>query len=194
MDRRFRPKISELPREGVTVEAWVAKHRPPPPMNKRVPYRVDVYDGTGMLTLVFFHAYADSLKRMLPEGETRFISGKIDWFNTEPQMAHPDHIVSAEDFARMPLIEPVYPLTEGLSGKVLGKAIAQALDKLPHLPEWQDLAFLQRHRWPSFELALREVHQPQTPASVGLSHLPVAGSPMTNCWRTSWPSPSFAPT
>ncbi len=168
VDRRFRPKISELPREGVvTVEAWVAKHRPPPPMNKRVPYRVDVYDGTGMLTLVFFHAYADSLKRMLPEGETRFISGKIDWFNTEPQMAHPDHIVSAEDFARMPLIEPVYPLTEGLSGKVLGKAIAQALDKLPHLPEWQDLAFLQRHCWPSFELALREVHQPQTPASVG---------------------------
>ena len=90
VDRRFRPKIHSLPRDGVvTVEATVMRHRPPPPGNKRVPYRVDVSDGTGPLTLVFFHAYADSIRRMLPEGETRFISGKIDWFNDEPQMAHP---------------------------------------------------------------------------------------------------------
>jgi ATP-dependent DNA helicase RecG len=58
--------------------------------------------------------------------------------------------VSAAEFDRMPLIEPVYPLTEGLSAKVLAKAIAQALEKLPELPEWQDQAFLQRHGWPSF--------------------------------------------
>jgi hypothetical protein len=96
VDRRYRPRIAGLPREGVvTVEAIVAKHRPPPPMNKRLPYRVDLYDGTGMMTLVFFHAYADSLKRLLPEGETRFVSGKIEWFNDEAQMPHPDHIVTA---------------------------------------------------------------------------------------------------
>ena len=169
VDRRFRPRIADLPRDGVvTIEAHVAKHRPPPPTNKRLPYRVDVYDGTGMLTLVFFHAYADSIKRMLPEGETRFISGKIDWFNTEPQMAHPDHILTADQFEKMPLIEPVYPLTEGLSGKVLAKAIAQALEKLPDLPEWQDPAFLQRHQWPAFSQALKAMHHPETPASVGL--------------------------
>ncbi len=168
VDRRFRPRIADLPREGVvTVEATVMRHRPPPPMNKRVPYRVEVSDGTGVLSLVFFHAYADSIRRALPEGETRFISGKIDWFNTEPQMAHPDHIVSAQEFDRMPLIEPVYPLTEGLSAKVLAKSIAQALQKLPELPEWQDQAFLQRHGWPSFGAALKALHQPETPSSVG---------------------------
>src|SRR4051812_44353321 len=48
--RRFRPRLAALPRDGVvTIEANVAKPRPPPPMNKRLPYRVDVYDGTGML-------------------------------------------------------------------------------------------------------------------------------------------------
>ena len=32
VDRRFRPRIAELPREGVvTIEARVVKHRPPPP-------------------------------------------------------------------------------------------------------------------------------------------------------------------
>ncbi|MFN4141973.1 ATP-dependent DNA helicase RecG [Aestuariivirga sp.] len=168
VDRRYRPRIAGLPPEGVvTVEARVMRHKPPPPGNKRVPWRVEVSDGTGLLTLVFFHAYADSIRRALPEGETRFISGKIDWFNGEPQMAHPDHIVSADDFARLPLIEPVYPLTEGLSGKVLAKAIAQALAKLPVLPEWQDPAFLQRHGWPSFDAALRALHHPETPSSLG---------------------------
>ena len=169
VDRRFRPRISELPPEGVvTVEARVIRHRPSPPANRRAPYRVEVSDGTGMLTLVFFHGYADSIRRMLPDGETRFISGEIDWFNDEPQMAHPDHIVAAADFERMPLIEPVYPLTEGLSAKVLVKAIRQALEKLPDLPEWQDLPFLQRHQWPSFSAALHALHHPETPASVGL--------------------------
>ncbi|MFO1130630.1 MAG: ATP-dependent DNA helicase RecG [Hyphomicrobiales bacterium] len=169
VDRRFRPRINNLPRDGiVTVEATVMRHRPPPPGNRRVPYRVDVSDGTGPLTLVFFHAYADSIRRALPEGETRFISGKIDWFNDEPQMAHPDHIVSADEFGRMPLIEPVYPLTEGLSGKVLAKAIAQALATLPELPEWQDLPFLQRHGWPAFGAALRALHHPDAPTAVGL--------------------------
>ena len=168
IDRRFRPKINNLPREGVvTVEATVMRHRPPPPGNKRVPYRVDVSDGTAPLTLVFFHAYADSIRRMLPEGETRFISGKIDWFNDEPQMAHPDHVVSAADFERMPLIEPVYPLTEGLSPKVLAKAIAQAMEKLPELAEWQDLPYLQRHGWPSFAQALHTLHHPEAPTAIG---------------------------
>ncbi len=43
----------------------------------------------------------------------------MDWFNGRPSMVHPDHMVRAEDAAGLPLVEPVYPLTAGLSGKVL---------------------------------------------------------------------------
>ncbi len=167
VDRRFRPHIASLPREGiVTVEARVGRHRPPPPFNKRMPYRVEVSDGTGLLPLVFFHAYADSIRRQLPEGETRFISGTIGWFNGEPQIAHPDHIVPPQEFASLPLIEPVYSLTEGLSPKLLVKAIRQALEKLPQLPEWQDPAYLQRQAWPAFDVALKGLHQPSAPDAV----------------------------
>ena len=168
VDRRFRPRIGDLPQSGVvTVEVTVGRHRPPPPNNKRVPYRVEVFDETGTLTLVFFHSYTDTLKRLLPEGERRFLSGSIDWYAGEPQMAHPDHIVSPEEFAHLPLIEPTYPLTEGLSAKVLVKAIRAALERLPELPEWQDAAFLQRHGWLSFGDALRAQHHPQTVAELG---------------------------
>ena len=165
VDRRFRPRISELPRQGiVTIEVTVGRHKPPPPHNKRMPYRVEVCDETGRLSLVFFHAFADHLKRTLPEGERRFISGTIDWYSGEPQIAHPDHVVSAEEFDKLPLIEPIYPLTGGLSAKILARAIRSALEKLPALPEWQDEAFRQRHQWPDFAAALRVLHHPETPA------------------------------
>ena len=79
VDRRKRPRIAELPQEGiVTVEVMVGKHVPPPRNNTRIPYRVYTSDGTGMLQLVFFRAHADYLLKKLPTNETRFISGDID--------------------------------------------------------------------------------------------------------------------
>ncbi|HEX7107805.1 MAG TPA: ATP-dependent DNA helicase RecG, partial [Aestuariivirga sp.] len=85
VDRRFRPCIADLPQKGiVTIEVKVGRHKPPPPFNKRLPYRVEVSDQTGTLTLVFFHAFVDHLNRSLPEGETRFISGEISWYGKEP--------------------------------------------------------------------------------------------------------------
>jgi len=168
VDRRFRPRIADLPQQGIaTIEVTVGRHKPPPPHNKRVPYRVEVFDGSGRLTLIFFHAFADHLKRSLPEGERRFISGRIEWYGGEPQMVHPDHIVSADEFNLLPLIEPVYPLTEGLSGKIFARAIRTALEKVPALPEWQDEAFRQRHNWPDYRQALRALHHPETPVAIG---------------------------
>ncbi|HUR44004.1 MAG TPA: ATP-dependent DNA helicase RecG, partial [Aestuariivirga sp.] len=168
VDRRFRPRIADLPQQGiVTIEVTVGRHKPPPPHNKRVPYRVEVFDDTGRLTLVFFHAFSDHLKRTLPEGERRFISGAIEWYAGEPQIAHPDHVVTADEFDLLPLIEPVYPLTEGLSGKILARAIRTTIEKVPALPEWQDEAFRQRHSWPGFEQALRALHHPETPVAIG---------------------------
>ena len=166
VDRRYRPHIADLPREGiVTIEVTVTRHRPPP-RGRRVPYRVDVADETGALTLVFFHGVAEHLLRTLPVGERRFISGAVEWYEGLPQIVHPDHVVTAEDFEHLPLIEPIYPLTEGLSGKVLAKAIRVALDAVPTLPEWQDEAYRQRHGWPDFAAALRTLHHPETPAAL----------------------------
>ena len=169
IDRRERPKLDALPEKGiVTVEVTVGKHKAPPPHLKRLPYRVECFDDTGSLTLVFFHAFADHLQRVLPPGETRFISGAVDWFQGAPQIAHPDHIVSGDEFAKLPLIEPVYPLTSGLSPKVLGRAVRAALEKIPALPEWQDEAWLKRKDWRDFASSLRKLHQPQTHGDLDL--------------------------
>lgn len=164
IDRTRMPLIRDLPSDGiVTVRATVARHLPPPPHNRRIPWRVEVSDGTGTLTLVFFHAWPDHIRKLLPEGEERFISGRIEWFGGRPQIAHPDHVVPAGDFEALPKLEPVYPLTAGISNRLLGGAVRQALERLPDLPEWLDPGYLERRRWPGFAEALRRLHAPRTP-------------------------------
>ncbi len=169
IDRRLRPPIAALPREGiVTVEVTVGRHRPPPRRASRIPYRVEVFDDTGALALIWFHADAQYLQRLLPEGESRFVSGRIEWFGGVAQIVHPHHVVTAEDFARLPLVEPVYPLTAGLSGRGLARAIRAALDRLAAapLPEWQDGEAMAARRFPPLLAALASLHQPADPAAL----------------------------
>ena len=172
----------------MTVEATVAAHRPPPPLNKRLPYRVDLYDGTGMMTLVFFHAYADSLKRLLPEGETRFVSGKIEWFMDEAQMAHPDHIAAARGIRAAAADRAGLSADRRPVGQGPGQGHPRGARELPELPEWQDQAFQQRQHWPGFSAALRAAASPGNACRHwDRSRMPAArGSPMTSCWPINW--------
>jgi ATP-dependent DNA helicase RecG len=169
VDRRARPKIAHLPMEGVvTLDVTVGRHHAPP-RGARIPYRIDCSDETGNLTLVFFHAYAEHLTRLLPAGARRYVSGRIEWYGGAPQIVHPDYVVSPEEFAKLPHIEPVYPLCEGVSARMLARAIQGALTKLPAVQEWQDGSWLARQAWPGFDAALRSVHAPGDPADVSLS-------------------------
>ncbi len=161
IDRSYRPLIADLPHDGiVTILITVGRHRPAPPHNKRVPYRIECFDDTGSLVLAFFHAYPDYLRKALPEGSERYVSGAIDWYGGLPQMVHPDHIVAPEAFASLPRIEPVYPAIAGVAQKVLGKAIRAALDAAPPLPEWHDPALMAQHGFPGFHAALEALHHP----------------------------------
>ncbi len=168
IDRRQRPKIAQAPLDQiVTIEARVVEHRPPGPRSK-APYKVLVEDDTGDVLLVFFLANHQWIERSLPPGETRWISGKLELWEGYRQMVHPDRVLDAEGFARMPLIEPVYGLTAGLYPRVLAKAIDAALKRLPDLPEWQAQTIAKIPRLPSFAAALDALHHPQDPASIEL--------------------------
>ena len=167
IDRRFRPPIAEV-KDGeiATVNVTVGLHVPPPGRNKRVPYRVWVSDETGEMPLIFFHARTDYLQRVLPEGEKRLISGRIDFYQGSPQMTHPDHIVEPEKEAELPLIEATYPLTQGLPQKQLQKASHAAVERVPELPEWNDPAWQQKNAWPGWLAGLKAAHAPESLADL----------------------------
>ena len=159
IDRRYGPPLAEvIPGRIATLTVTVGEHRAA--VSRRQPYRVLCYDDSGSLDLVFFHAHADYLMRSLPPGQTRVVSGKVEVFHDRLQMTHPDHIAAPEEAASLKAVEPVYPLTAGLSLKVVGKAVHAALERLPDVPEWLDEAQRQREGWRPWHEALREAHAP----------------------------------
>jgi len=167
IDRRARPKLRDVvPDTVVTVAVTVDRHRPPPPHRPRVPYQVYTSDETGDLTLTYFNARKDYLQKLLPVGERRYVSGTVALYDHMRQMVHPDRVVAEADLAKLPLVEPVYPLTEGLSLNQVRKAADAALTRLPDLPEWQEASWVARERFPSFGEALRVLHRPTEPADL----------------------------
>jgi ATP-dependent DNA helicase RecG len=167
IDRSSRPRLRDAVPDGiVTVEVVVEEHRAPPPGRGRAPYRIVCSDGTADLTLVFFNGVRQRLEKLLPVGETRWISGRLEQFDGRLQMVHPDRILDSEGLAGLPAFEPVYGLTEGLFPRVLGRAVEAALAMAPDLPEWQDPTWLTRRGLPSFERALLDLHRPAGPEAV----------------------------
>jgi ATP-dependent DNA helicase RecG len=160
VDRRKRPKIANI-RDGeiVTLEVQVGVHVPP--RQKRLPYRVHVHDETGEMQIVFFNPHGDWLTKTLPEGAKRILSGKVEFYQGQPQMTHPDHIVSSDDIAALPLLEAIYPLTAGVALKPLQKAVKAAVERAPDLPEWQDASWLKACGWPRWLDALSTAHAPE---------------------------------
>jgi ATP-dependent DNA helicase RecG len=167
IDRRARPKLRDVvPDTVVTVAVTVDRHRPPPPNRPRAPYQIYTSDETGDLILTFFSARKDYLLKLLPVGAHCYVSGTVEFYDHMRQMVHPDRIVAEADLAKLPLVEPVYPLTEGLSLNQVRKAADAALERLPELPEWQDPSWVARERFPPFAEALRILHRPTEPADV----------------------------
>ena len=165
IDRRCNVPLSQAADNKIwTGKVRVMEHGVP--KTKKQPYRIVVEDGTDQLILVFFKTFGDSLTKQFPVGAERIISGKIEIFNGNLQMSHPEYVVDAARPEQMPLIETVYPLTAGITNKMLNKQIFQALERVPDLPEWQDERYLAQQNWTSFKQALWTAHHPQNFADI----------------------------
>ena len=173
IDRRAEPTVAEaVPGTIATLKVRVLKHKAPPRGNTRAPYKVQTEDDTGRLDLVFFHAERKFIERQLPVGEERYVSGRVERYGETLQMSHPDYIVAPAQRDELPMLEPVYPLTAGLSGKIMQKASRQALDRLRAVPEWQEPQWLKARGWPGFVEALQRLHRPTDAADVSPGALP----------------------
>jgi ATP-dependent DNA helicase RecG len=159
IDRRFSPKISEAPEGRIaTIEVTVVSHQPN--ARKGLPYRVKVRDESGVISLVFFHANKGWIEKQLPDRENVIISGKVEYYQGNPQIVHPD-IAKVSERETLESIEPIYPLTAGVTNKALRKAMGGALDLVPQLAEWLEPAYKQQQKWPSWDEALIAVHEPE---------------------------------
>ncbi|WP_440657793.1 ATP-dependent DNA helicase RecG [Ensifer adhaerens] len=162
IDRRQQPGIAHAP-QGVivTITGRVDRHQPPPRGKPNLPYRVFLHDETGELALTYFRVKGNWLEKSLPVDETVIVSGKVDWFNGRPSMVHPDYAVRASEAENLPLVEPVYGLTAGLSPRILRKSIEAAVARVPDMPEWMDDALLTRQGFSTAAESFRALHDPR---------------------------------
>ncbi|MGR4865650.1 ATP-dependent DNA helicase RecG [Caulobacter sp. LARHSG274] len=150
----------------VTIDAHL------PPQRSGQPWRVRGWDEHGFITLTWFKGHGPHLERQHPVGARRAVSGKVERFGSEIQVAHPDYLLEAERASDIPPIEPVYPATAGLPSRTFRKFALEALERAAALPEWQDPAWMSRQGFPAWREALAVLHGPQ--AEVDLSPLSAA--------------------
>ena len=162
VDRSASPALADIKYDQiVTVKVTIDSHDAPP-RNVRRPYRVWCHDAQGKMQLIFFHVKGDYILRQLPIGEERLISGKVEVYNGQLQMTHPDYMLTTDKAHEIPGVEPVYPLTAGVSGKVMAKIVRGALERLVELPEWADKPLIKREGWPTWFDAMKIEHHPKS--------------------------------
>lgn len=165
VDRTWMPPLVSAQNGRIwTGIVTVTEHQPP--QTRKHPYRIYCTDGTAELVLVFFKVYADSLVKNYPVGSQRAISGKLEYFNGLWQMSHPDYSVPAAMLPQIARQEPVYPLTAGVTNKMVCRLEEEALQKVPELPEWQLPESLGDLEYISFNEALQRVHHLRSPADL----------------------------
>jgi ATP-dependent DNA helicase RecG len=124
----------------------------------RGPLRVQATDGAGdYVSLTFFGKISGYAKKLLPLGEAKLVTGKLELYGQERQIVHPDQVL--EPHEAVLLKEPIYPLSEGITAKRLAALAAQAIARAPMLPEWIEPSLLAQRQWPTWRAAVETVHE-----------------------------------
>ncbi|WP_428333895.1 ATP-dependent DNA helicase RecG [Novosphingobium sp.] len=149
--------------ENIVIALTIREHRA---AAGRGPLRVMAQDDMGdVIALTFFGRASYSARKSLPSGERRWVAGRLDQFGQQRQIVHPDHIAEDSSALAGQLIEPVYPLSDGLTQGRIAALVAQALDHLPDLPEWIEPGLLAREGWPTWREALIAAHKGEDKAA-----------------------------
>ena len=91
------------------------------------------------------------------------VSGKIEFFNSNYQITHPDYIFNLDQINNIPNYEPIYPAFKGLNQKFLRTIIQQTLKKIPlDIPEWIPENIINKNKWSDFRTELSNLHTPKS--------------------------------
>ena len=140
----------------VTIEIVVLHHVEG---RGKAPTRVACVDRNHTpLTLVYFADRGGYAKKILPPGERRLISGRLEAYGSMLQMIHPDHVLPVGSGDMISEREPVYGLTDGIANRRMASLVALARARAPDLPEWIEPSVLATRNWPDWKAATEAAH------------------------------------
>jgi len=159
---RVRARAASANLLGMNVILDLTPFQTREPRSGRGPMRVFASDSEGnTISLIYFNNPGWA-KKSLPLHEKRTIAGKLEAYGDEWQIIHPE-VLPADKSAELSIREPVYPLTEGMTGKRVRELATAALERTPDLPEWIEPGLLGREAWRAWRGAIAEAHRdPET--------------------------------
>jgi ATP-dependent DNA helicase RecG len=154
--RRITALDDASPGEMVAIELTPVDYKT---SGGRGPFRVHATDSAGdYVSLTYFGGHPGYAKKLLPLGELRLVSGKLEQYGQERQMVHPDHVLPLAEGAKLPTREAVYPLSEGMTSKRIQALAMQAVERAADLPEWIEPSLVAQHKWPTWHEAIERIH------------------------------------
>ena len=142
---------------------------------KRV-FEAVVGDGSGVITLKWFHGHERYFKERFKKGRKMIFSGEVRYFNVQKEIHHPDvEIVEGdieEDYLNFKRIVPIYSETEGLHQRTLRRLMKTILEGyanelLSPIPK----VILDGQNLIDFSEAFQRVHFPPDEESLELLNL-----------------------
>ncbi|WP_298038445.1 ATP-dependent DNA helicase RecG [uncultured Desulfuromonas sp.] len=178
-DRRELRKIAQL-RDGmreVFCGEILASAETVTARSRRRIFEVVAGDGSGQVSLKWFHYRKEWMKKKFPVGRRAVFSGEVKRFGPTREVHHPDAEFLAEGqrveqvLAADPLnfgrILPVYPLTEGLHQKAARKIFMEVVERFaPHAASAIPEPIARRRGLLPLQEALRQAHWPGNDASL----------------------------
>ncbi|WP_040260562.1 ATP-dependent DNA helicase RecG [Pseudomonas massiliensis] len=138
-------------------------------MGKRRSLLVRLGDGSGVLSLRFYH-FSNAQKEALKRGTHLRCYGEARPGASGLEIYHPEYraLTGDEPAPVEQTLTPIYPLTEGLTQQRLRQLCLQSLSLLGprSLPDWLPEPLAQEHRLGPLDQAIRYLHQPPADADV----------------------------
>lgn len=126
-----------------------------------------ISDGSGILTLRFFH-FTTAQKQSLRQGAPIRCFGEVRQAGFKLEMAHPEYrllsTTSPEPIENT--LTPTYPTTEGLQQRSLRRLIEIALEHVAELPDLLPESILRQHQFPPLANILHQLHTPPSGSTV----------------------------
>ena len=134
-------------------------------MGRRRTLLVKVDDGTGLLTLRFFH-FRQSQVSQFKQGATVQLFGTPRWLGGQVEMIHPEYRLGSGAELVEPALTPVYPTVSGLGQSTWRKLCGQAINLLSKNPP-EDLLDQITEDGITLSEAITFLHNPPPDAELG---------------------------
>ena len=112
------------------------------------------------LDIIYFGQNTQYLKNIYQVGRKIIVSGKFESFNGIGQIVHPDYVFPIKDKYKIPKIENIYSLFEGVNQKFISKILKETLKKIPEIPEWQSETTLKDNQFVDWKTSINKIHSP----------------------------------